>query len=136
MFCYYEYLYYVMDVLEVLDVEYDCLMCKLCELESQYLELIILDLLIQRVGVVLFIVFSQICYEVLMLLLDNVFDEESFFVFNKWVQDCLKSIDYFIYCCEFKFDGFVVSIFYENGVLVQVVICGDGIIGEDIIFNV
>lgn len=71
-----------------------------------------------------------------MLLLDNVFDEESFFVFNKCVQDCLKNNEKVIWCCELKLDGFVVSILYENGVLVSVVICGDGIIGEDIMFNV
>lgn len=46
MFCYYEYFYYVMDVLEIFDVEYDRLMCELCELEIKYLELIMFDLFI------------------------------------------------------------------------------------------
>lgn len=48
----------------------------------------------------------------------------------------MKNNEKVIWCCELKLDGFVVSILYENGVLVSVAIRGDGIIGEDITFNV
>lgn len=37
------------------------------------------------------------------------------------------------YVCELKIDGCVLVLIYENGLLVWGVICGDGIMGEDII---
>lgn len=37
---------------------------------------------------------------------------------------------------ELKIDGVVVFVIYEDGVLVWGVICGDGWIGDDIIYNV
>lgn len=61
-----------------------------------------------------------------MLLLDNVFDEELLFVFEKCLKDRLKNLVMLDFSCEFKLDGLVVSILYENGELVCVVICGDG----------
>ncbi len=71
-----------------------------------------------------------------MLLLDNVFDEESFLAFNKRVQDRLKSNEKVTWCCELKLDGLAVSILYENGVLVSAATRGDGTTGEDITSNV
>ncbi|STT05590.1 DNA ligase [Klebsiella pneumoniae] len=78
---------------EVPDAEYDRLMRKLRELESQHPELITPDSPTQRVGAAPLTAFSQIRHEVPMLSLDNVFDEESFLAFNKRVQDRLKSTD-------------------------------------------
>lgn len=80
----YEYgvCYYVEDVFSILDVEYDCLMCELLELEVVYLELMSLDLFSLWVGGCLFDVFEFVVYEILMLLFDNVFDDgelESFY---------------------------------------------------------
>ena len=131
-----EYLYHVMDAPEVPDAEYDRLMRKLRELESQHPELITPDSPTQRVGAAPLTAFSQIRHEVPMLSLDNVFDEESFLAFNKRVQDRLKSTDHLTYCCELKLDGLAVSILYENGVLVQAATRGDGTTGEDITSNV
>ncbi len=71
-----EYLYHVMDAPEVPDAEYDRLMRKLRELESQHPELITPDSPTQRVGAAPLTAFSQIRHEVPMLSLDNVFDEE------------------------------------------------------------
>ncbi|PLN44771.1 DNA ligase, partial [Klebsiella pneumoniae] len=131
-----EYLYHVMDAPEVPDAEYDRLMRKLRELESQHPELITPDSPTQRVGAAPLTAFSQIRHELPMLSLDNVFDEESFLAFNKRVQDRLKSTDHLTYCCELKLDGLAVSILYENGVLVQAATRGDGTTGEDITSNV
>lgn len=39
------------------------------------------------------------------------------------------------YCCELKIDGFFVFLCYEDGNFVRGVICGDGIVGENIIEN-
>ncbi|MDT1877724.1 NAD-dependent DNA ligase LigA, partial [Acinetobacter baumannii] len=94
-----------MDAPEVPDAEYDRLMRKLRELESQHPELITPDSPTQRVGAAPLTAFSQIRHEVPMLSLDNVFDEESFLAFNKRVQDRLKSTDHLTYCCELKLDG-------------------------------
>lgn len=53
-----------------------------------------------------------------MLLFDNVFFEEEFVVFNCCIKECLMNSSELIFCCELKFDGFVVLIIYCDGVLV------------------
>lgn len=69
-----------------------------------------------------------------MFSFDNVFSCEEFLVWVVKVEcDVVWCVDYF---CEFKIDGFVMNLCYVNGVLVSVVICGDGVVGEDVIENV
>lgn len=130
-----EYLYHVMDAPEVPDAEYDRLMRKLRELESQHPELITPDSPTQRVGrrhsppLARSAMKCRCCRWITCL-------TKSFLAFNKRVQDRLKSTDHLTYCCELKLDGLAVSILYENGVLVQAATRGDGTTGEDITSNV
>ncbi|PHM27317.1 NAD-dependent DNA ligase LigA [Xenorhabdus budapestensis] len=131
-----EYLYHVMDAPEIPDVEYDRLMRELKSLEEQHPELITADSPTQRVGAAPLTAFEQVRHEIPMLSLDNVFDEESYLVFDKRVRDRLKDSRELVFCCEFKLDGVAVSLLYENGELVQAATRGDGTTGENITANI
>lgn len=131
-----EYQYHVLDAPELPDAEYDRLMRELRELESVHPELVTADSPSQRVGAAPLAAFDQVRHEVPMLSLDNVFDEESFLVFYKRVQDRLKSEDPLTLCCELKLDGLAVSLLYQDGELVRAATRGDGTTGENITSNV
>ncbi|CDH04411.1 DNA ligase [Xenorhabdus bovienii str. oregonense] len=131
-----EYLYHVMDAPEIPDAEYDRLMRELKVLEEQHPELITADSPTQRVGAAPLTAFGQVCHEIPMLSLDNVFDEESYLAFDKRVRDRLKDSRDLVFCCELKLDGLAVSLLYEGGELVQAATRGDGTTGENITVNV
>ncbi|MFQ6286926.1 NAD-dependent DNA ligase LigA [Yersinia enterocolitica] len=131
-----EHLYHVLDAPEIPDAEYDRLMQQLRELEAQHPELITNDSPTQRVGAAPLDAFEQVKHEVPMLSLDNVFDEESYLVFDKRVHDRLKRADPLTFCCELKLDGLAVSLLYEDGELVRAATRGDGTTGENITANV
>ncbi|HEY0209131.1 NAD-dependent DNA ligase LigA [Acerihabitans sp.] len=132
----YEYYYHVMDEPQVPDAEYDRLMARLRELETQHPDLLTADSPTQRVGGAPLTAFNQIRHEVPMLSLDNVFDEAGFLAFDKRVRDRLKNDDDLVFCCELKLDGLAVSLLYENGRLTRAATRGDGATGEDITANV
>lgn len=131
-----EHQYHVLDAPEIPDAEYDRLMQQLRDLETQHPELITLDSPTQRVGAAPLDAFEQVKYEVPMLSLDNVFDEESYLAFDKRVHDRLKRAEPLTFCCELKLDGLAVSLLYENGELVRAATRGDGTTGENITANV
>lgn len=133
-----ENLYYVLDAPAIPDSEYDKLIKQLQTLEYQYPELITSDSPTQRVGGTPLSQFASIKHEMPMLSLDNVFDETSFFAFNKRIKDrlYLNENEHVEYCCELKLDGLAVSLLYENGRFVQAATRGDGTTGEDITANV
>lgn len=132
----YNYQYYVLDAPTVPDSEYDRLLRLLQEIEATHPELITADSPSQKVGGAPLDAFRQITHELPMLSLDNAFNEEELFAFEKRLKDRLKrdiSIDY---SCEPKLDGLAVSILYENGQFVRAATRGDGRVGEDITANV
>ncbi|WP_442902957.1 NAD-dependent DNA ligase LigA [Gilliamella sp. wkB108] len=133
-----EYLYYVLDEPQIPDAEYDKLIKQLQTLESEHPDLITPDSPTQRVGGTPLSQFASIRHEMPMLSLDNVFDETSFFAFNKRVKDRLhlSENEHVEYCCELKLDGLAVSLLYENGQFVRAATRGDGTTGEDITANV
>ncbi len=132
----YNYQYYVLDEPSVPDVEYDRKMRELQDIENAYPDLLTADSPSQKVGDVPLDAFEQVEHEVPMLSLDNVFDEESFYAFEKRMQDRLKNSTDIEYSCEPKLDGLAVSLLYENGLLVRGATRGDGHIGENITANV
>jgi len=132
----YNYQYYVLDNPSVPDAEYDRQMQALLEIEQHYPELLTDDSPSQKVGDVPLPEFSQVAHEVPMLSLDNVFDKESFFAFEKRMQDRLKDDNKISYSCEPKLDGLAVSLLYEQGKLVRGATRGDGRVGENITANV
>lgn len=132
----YNYQYYVLDNPSVPDSEYDRQMQALIALEKQHPTLITPDSPSQKVGGQPLGSFQQVEHEVPMLSLDNGFDEEALFAFEKRLNDRLKSEQQFQFSCEPKLDGLAVSILYENGVLVRAATRGDGQVGENITANV
>ncbi|NIG62302.1 MAG: NAD-dependent DNA ligase LigA [Serratia symbiotica] len=131
-----EYQYHVLDAPEVPDAEYDRLICELRAMESAHPELITADSPTQRVGAAPLAAFNQVRHKLLMLSLNNVFDEESFLAFYKRVQERLKISGPLTFCCELKLDGLAVSLLYEDGELVRAATRGDGTTGENITSNV
>lgn len=132
---YHNYLYYVLDAPEIPDSEYDRLLRKLQQLESEHPELITSDSPTQRVGSKPVKEFGEVKHRIPMLSLDNAFDEAEVRSFDRRVRERL-GVDSVEYTVEPKLDGLAISIRYENGILVQAATRGDGVTGEDVTHNV
>ncbi|ODS23291.1 DNA ligase (NAD(+)) LigA [Candidatus Endobugula sertula] len=131
------YLYYALDTPQIPDVEYDRLLCALQTLEKEHPELVTADSPTQRVGSQPLDVFSQVTHIVPMLSLDNAFNDNELYEFNRRIIDRLHIEDQQIeYACEPKLDGIAISLLYRGGILVQGATRGDGTTGEDITQNV
>jgi len=132
------HLYYVMDMPEISDTEYDELFKELQILESKYPQLLIESSPTQTVGSAPSSIFEAVKHDLPMLSLENIFDEEGLEKFDKRIHDKLNlSNDCSVqYSCELKFDGAAVSIVYENGILTRAATRGDGKKGEDITHNI
>lgn len=130
--------YYVLDDPQVPDSEYDRLMRRLQELETENPQLVTADSPSQRVGATPLSEFTQVAHEVPMLSLDNAFDEQQLRDFDRRVRDRLddETVVDVRYACEPKLDGIAASLLYQDGVLVRGATRGDGRVGEDITQNV
>ena len=145
------YLYYALDNPEIPDAEYDQLLLRLQQLEALHPSLLSADSPSLKVGSAPLEVFNQVAHKMPMLSLDNAFNDEELFDFNKRIIDRLNTslgtnsskdslqpatIDMLDYVCEPKLDGIAVSLIYEAGLLVMGVTRGDGSTGENITANV
>lgn len=129
------YLYYVMDVLEIPDSEYDRLLRELQALEEEHPKLITPDSPTQRVGATPLEGFQEVKHEVPMLSLNNAMDEQEVADFDRRICEKLDA-DNIIYTVEPKLDGLAISLLYKDGVLVRGATRGDGSRGEDVSQNV
>lgn len=130
---YHNYRYYILDDPGISDLEYDALMQKLIELETEHPELITADSPTQRVGHTPSAKFATVAHQEPLLSLSNAFSEEDLVAFKERVQK--QSTGSLSYLCELKIDGLAVSLNYENGVFVQGATRGDGEVGEEITTN-
>lgn len=130
------YNYYTLDAPEIPDAEYDRLIARLRELESQFPESITADSPTQRVGATPLVSFSNVIHEVPMLSLDNAFNDDELKNFQQRLFDRLKTSQPIEYACEVKLDGLAVSLLYEDGKLIRGATRGDGAVGEDITQNI
>src|SRR5918911_4055951 len=130
-----EELYYVHDNPEISDAEYDALLVRLAQLESEYPELVTPDTPTQRVGGRPAEGFDEYVHRRPMLSLDNSYNIEELRAFD---ERCRKLADRrnLEYVAELKIDGLSISLHYEGGVLVRGVTRGDGRRGEDVTQNV
>ncbi|MDP3831469.1 MAG: NAD-dependent DNA ligase LigA, partial [Ignavibacteriaceae bacterium] len=131
----YDYHYYVLTDPQISDFEYDKLLQKLIQLESQYPHLITPDSPTQRVGKDLTKDFKPIQHLLPMLSLANTYDESELLDFDRRVREGLPAQEKVEYVVEFKIDGASVSLRYKNGKLISAATRGDGIIGEEITNN-
>jgi len=127
--------YYVLDAPVITDQAYDRLLRRLQQLEREFPELVTADSPTQRVGSAPASHFETVTHEVPMLSLDNAFDDEELFSFDRRLRDKLERDSELGYCAEPKLDGLAVSLLYEAGNLLRAATRGDGRSGENITAN-
>jgi DNA ligase (NAD+) len=127
--------YYARDETLISDAEYDRLIERLREIETQYPVLQGQDSPTLSVGRgQTNSTFAPVTHAERMMSLDNVFSEEQFRAWGeKVVRDSGRSVHWL---CELKIDGLAINLRYENGQLVSAATRGDGVVGEDVTANV
>ena len=128
----YAYNYYVLDNPLISDYEYDKLYKELEALEKEHPELITPDSPTQRVGGIS-TGFKEHKHKYRLYSLDNTYNAEEL---RKWYErvckECPGKVEL---VCELKIDGLAIALTYKDGLFVQGVTRGDGIVGEDITPN-
>ena len=126
--------YYEDDSPEIEDYEYDLLLKKLEDLESQFPELNRDDYSpTKKVGGRANEKFAPVVHKVKMESLHDSFSKEEIIAFDKRIKSVVNNPKYVV---EPKIDGLSVSIEYENGKLIRASTRGDGSVGEDITENI
>ena len=126
-------LYYQKSDPEISDTEFDKLLSRLAEIESEYPQLISPDSPTQRIGGKAD-GFDTFVHRVPMMSLDNSYNVEEL---EKFGERCDKLAEgrEFEYVAELKIDGLSLSLHYENGILVTAATRGDGASGDDVTQN-
>jgi DNA ligase (NAD+) len=132
---YHAYRYHVLDDPEISDAEYDALIAQLQELETAHPQLITPDSPTQRVGAEPLPQFEKVQHRHPLLSLDNAFNEEEVWAWEKRIRRLLGEDADIQYTVEPKIDGVAVSLVYEEGRLVQGATRGNGFVGEDVSLN-
>ncbi len=129
------YKYYVLAEPSISDFEFDQLLNELSHLEQQYPEFATADSPTKKVGGAPIDGFVTVKHQRPMLSLANTYNEQELREFDERIRKAtgLEEIEY---VCELKIDGLAISVFYENGKLVQAITRGDGIQGDDVTTNV
>lgn len=128
------YRYYVLSQPVISDFDYDQMMDRLIQLETQNPEFFDVNSPSQRVGNDLTGDFVQVEHRFPMLSLANTYTFEEVADF---INRVYKSINHEIdFVCELKYDGVSISLTYENGQLIRAVTRGDGTKGDDVTANV
>ncbi len=119
-----EYLYYVLDNPKISDTEFDRLLKQLEKLEAGHPELITPDSPTQRVGGQPREGFVKVRHRSPLLSLDNAGSFEELGQFDRRAREATgrETLDY---VCEHKFDGFSISLRYQNGGYGRAVTRGD-----------
>ena len=132
----YRYHYHVLDESTMSEAAADSLKHELSQLEEMYPELITPDSPTQRVAGKALDKFTKVRHEKRMISLADVFSEEEI---KDWITRNEKLIpggkiaEFFT---DIKMDGLACAIKYRDGLLVQAVTRGDGMVGEDVTMNV
>lgn len=128
------YRYYVLDEPVISDFEFDRLLKELEHLEKEFPQYAAEDSPVRTVGGGLENEFNSVKHRRRMLSLGNTYSEEELRDFDQRVR---KAMGHDVeYVCELKIDGLAISLFYEEGRLVQAVTRGDGVQGDDVTANV
>lgn len=131
---YHNYKYYVENMPEISDLEFDRLMHELERLETEHPEWHDPNSPTMRVGRDINEEFTQVAHKYPMLSLGNTYSEEELRDFDQRVR---KGVGGEVqYVCELKYDGTSISLTYVDGALTQAVTRGDGVKGDDVTANV
>lgn len=131
---YHSNLYYQENKSEISDFEFDKLLERLIQLESDFPEYSYDDSPTHRVGGTITKHFETIIHKYSMLSLSNTYSSSELKEFDDRVAKGLEGQEY-EYICELKFDGVALSLIYENGKLIRAVTRGDGSKGDNVITN-
>ena len=132
----YRYHYHVLDESIMSEAAADSLKHELATLEAEYPELITPDSPTQRVAGKALDKFEKVTHEKRMISLADVFSTAEV---EEWISRNEKLIpggkisEFFT---DIKMDGLACSLKYKNGIFVQAVTRGDGLVGEDVTLNV
>ena len=132
----YRYHYHVLDESIMSEAAADSLKHELSQLENEFPDLITPDSPTQRVAGKPLDKFEKVRHEKRMISLADVFSEEEI---KDWISRNEKLIpngkieEFFT---DIKMDGLACSLKYKDGVLMQAVTRGDGLVGEDVTLNV
>lgn len=130
----YRYHYHVLDESIMSEAAADSLKHELSELEKQFPELITPDSPTQRVAGKALDKFEKVTHAERMISLADVFSEDEV---REWVMSNEKLIGRISeFFTDIKMDGLACALHYEDGLLVQAVTRGDGLVGEDVTNNV
>lgn len=129
------YRYYVLAEPVISDFEFDQILKELEHLELQFPQFADPNSPTKKVGGSVSEGFITVKHQRPMLSLANSYNEEELREFDDRICKAtgLSTIEY---VCELKIDGLAISVFYENGKLVQAITRGDGIQGDDVTENV
>ncbi|QJC35530.1 NAD-dependent DNA ligase LigA [Enterobacteriaceae endosymbiont of Donacia sparganii] len=130
----YNYKYHVLNNTNILDYQYDKLISKLEKLENLYPYLKNKYSPTNLVGAKPLVPLNKGYHYIPMLSLNNVFNKND--LFKKFFYPIKRIINKLNFCCELKFDGIAINLLYKNGILINAITRGDGIIGENIINNI
>ena len=130
----YRYHYHVLDESTMSEAAADSLKHELSELEKQYPELITPDSPTQRVAGRPLDKFTKVTHAQRMISLADVFSDDEV---REWLAADEKLVgpiqEFFT---DIKMDGLACALHYEDGLFVQAVTRGDGLVGEDVTMNV
>ena len=130
---YHEHKYYIENLPEISDADFDALMKQLKELEAATDAPIPPDSPTRRVGGGA-VLGARLQHRNPMLSLNNCYDANELREFAERVQRLLEGVPA-EYVTELKIDGLGVSLIYENGVFTQGLTRGDGEYGEEVTDN-
>lgn len=131
-----DYLYYVRNMTEITDQEYDKLYRELDKLENENPLLITSDSPTQRVRGEPLSEFNEVIHSPQMFSLDNATSESNLVEWQERIARIAGDDSNWNYVVEPKVDGLAVELLYENGLLVVGSTRGDGVRGEDVTFNI
>ncbi len=129
------YNYYVLDKPVISDFEFDKLLKKLQDLESQYPEYFDENSPTQRVGGQITKNFITENHQNRMYSLDNSYSKEGLIEWEKRNIKLLGTTS-ISYTCELKYDGASINLIYVNGKLSKAITRGDGYQGDNVTANI
>ncbi|HDY68604.1 MAG TPA: NAD-dependent DNA ligase LigA [Candidatus Scalindua sp.] len=149
---YHDKKYYVENMPEITDYEYDQLMKELEKLERAYPQLITPDSPTQRVSGEPVLSFTSVEHRIPMLSIENTYSEEELKEFDRRIRRMLKHarqndssvparagnvglVDEIEYVVELKIDGVAITLWYEKGIFMRGATRGDGFKGDDVTAN-
>ncbi len=131
----YRYHYHVLDESTMSEAAADSLKHELSQIEEQYPELVSPDSPTQRVAGKALDKFMKVQHRTRMVSLADVFDESEVTAWVERMKRLMPAVSN-EFVCDIKMDGLACSLVYEDGVLLQAVTRGDGLVGEDVTMNV